>query len=109
MNSPKNSGNNRERRGCPPKWKHSETCTIRIPKIFKSLIEEIAKELDEGKEPKFEFDSIQKQYKLKSSRSIHQKRLNLSEVFVYEPGGHKCVRLKELIPALQKYLDEEKD
>lgn len=109
MSTSKKSESRKGRSGCPPKWKHGETCTIRIPKVFKSLILEIAKGIDEGEKSIIELDLNQKPYRVKNFKSIHQKRLDLSEVFIYEPGGHKCIRLEQLIPALQKHLDFRND
>ena len=60
MSISKKSESKRNRTGCPPKWKHGETCTIRIPKVFKSLILEIAKDIDEGKKSVIELDLSQK-------------------------------------------------
>ena len=62
MNQEKSKSSNwgglRENAGRKSIWKHNETCTIRIPKVFASKLHEIAQKWDEA--PLLEFDTNSK-------------------------------------------------
>lgn len=70
----KGRGGYRDNAGRKSSWKHSDTCTIRIPKSFAKLLVEIARQLDNGEKIDIDTKSIRP-----DSDSVTESILNLDE------------------------------
>jgi hypothetical protein len=87
--------------GRPSLWQHQPTCTIRIPKQFEKILLEIAQNLDQCYEDILVIDLKS----LKVERQSKKEQVNLLKLQVYKHSSGKVVKLKDLVQALQVFLE----
>jgi hypothetical protein len=95
-------GGKRKGGGRPSNWQQKPTCTIRVPEIFAKILVEIAQELDKGLNEVIVIDPK----KMAVSPQVKKEILSLGHLRIYTQSGHKTLRVKDLISALQQCSDK---